>query len=88
MKRIIRLTESDLTRIVRRVANEQQEEKLQRVKLCDPEKFEEFMELVAQSTNYPMKLENAPEGKKDFMLLTFPDGKRCAVNKKEITFGI
>ena len=83
-----RLTERDLSRIVRRVVNEQQPEELPKIKLCHPEKFEEFMELVAQSTNYPMKLENAPEGKKDFMLLTFPDGKRCAVNKKEITFGI
>ena len=34
------------------------------------------------------KLENAPDGNKAFILLTFPNGQRCAVKKSEITFGI
>ena len=88
MKRIVRLTERDLSRIVRRVVNEQPVEELPDIESCNPNKFEEFMNSVAESTSAPMKLENAPDGNKAFILLTFPNGQRCAVKKSEITFGI
>jgi len=79
MKKTIRLTESDLQRIVRRVINEQTGQNLNG---CEKGFGKNFMSYMTNEKNREsFKIENAPDGNSSWLKLTDPTGFACAVKK-------
>ena len=78
MKRIVKLNERDLSRIVRRVINEEMD-----VTPCRPNDLSAFMNaLKDENNNLPIKVET-DEKNSEMLLITQPNGKQCGCNKSE-----
>jgi hypothetical protein len=78
MKRIVKLNERDLSRIVRRVINEGMD-----IPPCRPNDLSVFMNVLKDvNNNLPIKVET--DGKySEILIITQPDGKQCGCNKSE-----
>ncbi len=72
-----RLTERDLSRIVRRVINEE----MNNLKKCT--NIDYFMKtMMGNSGNYQFMVKTMP-GQKDFLILVDPNGKECYCTKED-----
>jgi len=79
-----RLTERDLSRIVRRVINEQKDEVQDIAKNArECTNIDGFMKnMMGNSGNYQFMVKTIP-GKEDFLLLVDPNGKECYCTKED-----
>ena len=86
MKKTIRLTESDLTRIVKRVINEETgdvQDIGNNARECGNEYIDSFMKtMMGDSNNFLFTLKTIPKYE-ELLLLTDPSGKECYCKKEK-----
>jgi hypothetical protein len=83
MEKIIRLTERDLTSIVKRVISEQRTEDLNKLKLCGPEGLAIMKQVLAREPQINIQVHPT---QKEFLIITPPPkvGKPWACKRGDI----
>lgn len=96
--KVVRLTESDLQRIVKRTLNESSYEELsgtgtQLPKKCSENRLKDYMKAMSETNNLKVKIQTGGDyglgGSlgREILVITGPDGEVCGCTKEEFFAG-
>ena len=83
----IRLTESDLIRIVKRVVNEEEETFGGNLPMCKKFQVDQFLQVMKSQNNRAATITNSPDKYGNFLMLDNNSGTKCACRKSDF-FGV